>query len=435
MESIKFISNEIDIFQKEELYDDVIEKTSFVVHPMGNVNDEGSVISFHLNSTPGYYLDLSETYMELTLNVEQQTPNSTDDNKSYDIHSPINNIVQSLWSNIDVYFNNTLVSSTNQCYHFKAYLMSLLKFFGEYELLGSGQGFNNDFTFSQRETFENIRYKNILEKRSAGFKHKIQFRCPILMEIFQTKKFLPENVNVQVCFKRNFNKFCIQQDVSDTNVYGIKISNMTLGGQKVKIAPLLYSTINDIYQQNNIHLFHENVVCKKFQLPKEITNFNFNNIFSGDCPNIALITFLKTDNFEGNDKQSDRYIFENMSLTNITCKLNNQSIPVGGYRNLDFDENLKVSHPFYELIKTLWIKKSINPGITLEDWATNGNTVFLFNFSPLRSKENRIIEKGVIDLEASFKEPTNVLHTVLVFGFFNQDIEISKNGDISINIL
>ena len=420
-EKLNYISDEVNFFKQEPIYNDIKSSSSFLTHPMGNLNDEGNNTSFYINPIPGYFLDLSEFYMDVSLCLEG---NVTDNE---DLIIPIDNIVHSLWTNIEVFLNNNLVSSSNQCYHYEAYLKLLLNLQKNNLSNINKQGFYEDFKRNNRKT---ITKNDKFIKRAALFKGGVQFRCPILIGLFDTKKFLPDNISLTITFKRNFNQFLIRKSKDSKDNFKINIKKMSVGGRRIKLADTLYQSIVDIYKEEPVQIFHQQFNTKKFQLPNGITNFNFNNIWNGPCPSIILVVFLKTNNFDGKEVKSDRFYFENLDITNINCKFNNQLIPTEGYKNLNFNSDLEVAHPYYELLKTISSNYQSTIDLSLTEWANNGNSIFLFNFSPYRSRENRCITKGTIDLEGSFRNPTTFLNTCLVFGVFQNIIKINYTGEI-----
>lgn len=89
-----------------------------------NVKDSTSKIEFRIQPFPTHYLDLSDSFLYVKFKIQKD--DKTDLSASDDV-SVANNFLHTIFSDCEVYSNNQLVSSSNNCYPYKAYLETLLK--------------------------------------------------------------------------------------------------------------------------------------------------------------------------------------------------------------------------------------------------------------------------------------------------------------------
>ena len=86
---------------------------------------ESGLLEFTITASGDAYLDLSLAYLHLTASISVGTvTNPTEGDKV----APVNNWVQSLFSQVDVSLNGKLVSSSSNSYAYSAYIETLLTF-------------------------------------------------------------------------------------------------------------------------------------------------------------------------------------------------------------------------------------------------------------------------------------------------------------------
>ena len=72
-----------------------------------------------------YYTDLSQTYLYLKFRILRSNGTNLEADKKV---APINNFFHSMFSGIDLYLNNKLVTSNMDTYPFRAYIENLVLF-------------------------------------------------------------------------------------------------------------------------------------------------------------------------------------------------------------------------------------------------------------------------------------------------------------------
>ncbi|XP_071078617.1 uncharacterized protein F54H12.2-like [Haliotis cracherodii] len=109
-------------------YQTSVQKHYFVnVRPLSQINDS-TPLEFHVSNSGGDYVDLKRTRLHLNVKVTQTdgTPLAEDENVA-----PVNLFLQSLFSQVTVYLQNQLVSSTNNHYAYKSMMKTLLEYGAE----------------------------------------------------------------------------------------------------------------------------------------------------------------------------------------------------------------------------------------------------------------------------------------------------------------
>ncbi len=103
--------------------DTTVESSFFAEYkPIVNIQDSDAKIEFRLSGSSTQYIDLYDQFVYLYVDHEGQSLLVDAD------VSTANNFMHSLFSQVDVYINNQLISSSNNCYAYKAYIENLFSF-------------------------------------------------------------------------------------------------------------------------------------------------------------------------------------------------------------------------------------------------------------------------------------------------------------------
>src|SRR5690348_779035 len=98
--------------------------------PIVNVQDSSSKIDFKITANTQQYLDLHDSFMFVALQVIRRNGQNMDHT---DIVSPVNCFFHALFSQMDVYFNSQLVSTSNNAYSYRAFMETLLSYGSDYK--------------------------------------------------------------------------------------------------------------------------------------------------------------------------------------------------------------------------------------------------------------------------------------------------------------
>ena len=102
-----------------------IESGKYIDYRLINTITEGALIKLEIPGARKEYTDLcnSMTYVRLKV-IKQDRTNLGDDT----VVAPVNLFLQSLFSQVDVYINGTLVTTASDMYGYRAYIEMLLSY-------------------------------------------------------------------------------------------------------------------------------------------------------------------------------------------------------------------------------------------------------------------------------------------------------------------
>ena len=116
--AIEGMSGELDIFEKPVIQTGIIGGNWYQFKPITPVAD-GNQITFSVSGQGDQYVDLARTLLNLKIQILQHdgTVFPADANIG-----PVNNIFDTVFSNVQVDFNQKRVSDSRNLYHYRAYL-------------------------------------------------------------------------------------------------------------------------------------------------------------------------------------------------------------------------------------------------------------------------------------------------------------------------
>ena len=103
-----------------------IESSQHIEHrPLSSLSD-GAPIEFAIMGSGDEYLDLSDTYMLVTVKINKT--NGSVLVEADNAIGPVNNWIHSLFSQVDVTLNDRLVTPSTNTYAYRAYIENLLSY-------------------------------------------------------------------------------------------------------------------------------------------------------------------------------------------------------------------------------------------------------------------------------------------------------------------
>src|SRR6476469_9024126 len=157
------------------------------------------------------YIDVGNTQLYVRAQI-LRGDNTPIDNTDH--VGPINLTLQSLFSEVDVKLNDTVISSSNNTYSYRSYLETVLSFGTEakksqltsalyYKDVGASMDKDNPLDQAGRNTGLKSRHEHFNRGATVDMLGRIH------SDIFFQEKFLPSDVNMRIRMVRNKDSFCL----------------------------------------------------------------------------------------------------------------------------------------------------------------------------------------------------------------------------------
>jgi hypothetical protein len=405
------------------------------------------VITFDITGDSTHYLDLADTELYVKLILQKKKKDSADyvnavfsdsgsgaDAVKASLISPINNIIHSLFSQIQVYLNGREVENSNANYMFKAYLANLLSYGKEAkESFLASEGYFKD-TAGEMETLPvgdaavtagTCKNKGH-QARWELFKNNqpVELRGRLQCDIFNMNRYMLSNVNVTIKLSRNKPEFYLM-GVGDN--HKIIVSDCFLRVRRVKISNSAMLKHAMALESTTAKYPIKRCVIKQFTLPYNASKASINGIHTGLQPSRVVIGFLDNTSYNGS-LTSNPYFFKHLDINRLTLKLSSKSVPYSSGIEMDFEGNC-----YQQAYRTLFQNiQEVGNDITYADYK-NGYTLFAFSLSPDQcsgAEHFSLFKDGSLDLDIEFKNSINKSLTTIFFLEFDSVIEVSKQRNI-----
>ncbi|KAL9982831.1 hypothetical protein ACROYT_G004940 [Oculina patagonica] len=398
------------------------------------------------------YIDLSRSFFE----VELQLKKDNDENvAAADKLWPVNNLAHSLFKQISVRLNGTLISPQTDTYHYRAFLETLLNYDRrDGETILKPQGWYNHIDFSATWTDNNTNtaanagaghadyvaltanHKEALKNSKAeqanyteGKRHVLRFKP--LIEVFHLSKLLVPRV--QIGIQMYFNS-------PDVFLNGVDLARKLTAEEvkvrmylcQVRLNPTTYRRLMDEMTTKSQVVSYPTVrsEIRTFNMQGDQRRYECTNLFQGRIPNRVIVGMVLSTAFTGN-VVNDPFCFQKFGMSSIKQLVGGEEYP---YETLELVHNdatkdLRGYHRFLQATGCLC--KQQGNMVRGDDWGQGKNcTLFVFDNVAngcVDSYRMNPKQAGNLLIELNFGANPAVNLTIIVYGEFENLLEIDKN--------
>ena len=407
-----------------------IEAGSFVEYnPVASIS-QGTPIEFSITGAGQDYLDLSSTQ----LYVRAQIVGANNEPIAAGVHvGPVNLFLHSLFSEVDITLNDTLVTSSNNTYAYRSYLETILSYgkAAKTSQLTSALYYkDNAGHFEDANPHDDDAANTGFKKRSAliaGGGVVDMLGC-IHSDLFFQDRFLPNDINIRVRLVRNKDSFCLMSSVLGAT-YKVRILECKLYVRKVKLSPSVFLAHAKAIERGNVKFPIRRVVCKTFTIPRGNLDASQESLFSGQLPTRLVIGCVDNDAFNGIYTKNP-FNFKHMNLTQLKVYLDGQQQSVKPLE-INFASNQYINAYATLFMGTgKWMRDEGNQ-ISREDFA-GGYALYAFDLTPDLSEGDHfnLLKQGNVRLDMKFSQALENTINVIAFAEFENILEIDRSRNV-----
>ena len=426
-------TEQLDLFSLPP-YNTAEEKIYYEKLPPTYFNkNSASAVTFHMDPQPTDYVDLSKTELHVKLYVEKddgtEFVNTNDVRESV---TPIDVILHTMWSSVEVYANQKLISSAGTEYPYKSIIEANLNYnknCKQYQMYTIG--FSNEDGSNPTTTLPmDFPTNNGLKTRSEWFglskrdKH-VEFIGPINADICTQNRLILNGVGLNFKFWPSQDAFRL---ICSENVGKGKlmIEDIFLRICKVAVSPEVRLGHAAALELAPARYPFNKIDVRPLAIDKGNSVANFSNIFEGLVPTKMIVGMVSQDNYLGNF-QTNPFYFEHFNIRSIGLEIGNERIPAEPYE-FDFEKNpyLDGLMSLYRCSDKVW--ENTDLGITRELYQ-NGLTLIGFNVDPTAPSNVDYLgvpRRGNLNMSIKFKKATPCNVTVIVYAVFPGRVDIDN---------
>ena len=389
---------------------------------------DGSPIEFEISGTGDEYIDFGNSLLYVKAKITQ--PNG--ENLADDANTgPVNLFLHSLFSQVDIELNGTLITSSTNTYPYRAMLETLLSYGEDAKntQLTSALYYKDDAEHMDTVAQDNENTRNGgLVKRSKHISksHVVDMMGRLHADIFFQDRYMLNEVTTKIKLVRSKDAFCV---MSDANCK-VTIVNATMLVRRVKLSPTVFLAHAKAMESGTAKYPIRRVVCKTFTIANGFLDVSHEKLFSGQLPTRIVVGLVRNDAFNGN-RERNPFNFQHFNVTEISLYLDGQQQSRIKPMQLNYQSDHHVRAYNTLFVKTGKIARDEGIAIDRADYK-NGYALYAFDLTADLGDEDHfnLARQGSVRLVMKFAEALTTTVTVVAYAEFENVIEIDRNRNI-----
>lgn len=450
------------------------------VTPVNSI-DGTNTIDFKITSSLNQVIDPSKTMMRFKFKIlkegggsvnrykqkqtvgtgaEQKDKTDKEGNLQYEVFEknlvfPVNNIVQSMWSNVMVKINNQIMSNGDSAYPYRADIETkFMTSASGKKNLRMGGWYEETFPWDNMEPYKQYESKHKLNVTSSStfrlgenIYSPIQTRFllvhdktddgtvhvqgPIHSELFETNKVLPPGTTVNVIFTKSDSRFALLAEDA-TVTYKIEISDFELLVHYLLVDP---DIVNEMLLHTKIKKFVyplRKAEVKWITIGKDVNSINVPNLFheKSKLPRRVFIAFVDQNAFnQPGSLKCDPFYYQHLNMSESSLRVGNIERP---YPTIKYNWPEIPDHMFALQHATSTLFSDEEVGYYPAD-IENRNFVIPYKLAPTDSKVGECYEMMPLEqvyFSAQLKKPTDKVYQMIVYAEYDAEMHIDEHGKI-----
>ena len=322
-----------DIFYTEQADKDTSSNYDLIKTPLEALDNKGN-IRFHIPASNSYWMDLSHAHIDFEARIvhsDGKIPHATTDPAAKPPTTKktiafINNGAHSVFSDVKMTINETIVAGGDGNYHLIAYMHNLLQYtHGVKSTVKITEGYHNpsmDNTSKEFDDWEHTTNQAISQAVNGG--KWIKLTLPLrTVPILNQDKALPPGKSVNISLTRNDPKFAIwTKDKGEE--YDFEIRNMYIRIPMIRPSPTIQAQIAEKSRNNKASFYYPNLRVFRYNIAKGTTQKDLFNIFQGQPVKLGFFALMPSSYY--NDQSKRKFIFKKHGLSEIELRTEGRSV-------------------------------------------------------------------------------------------------------------
>ena len=410
-----------------------IDDSEYVEYrPFGGLNALGP-IDFVIPGTGSKYIDINNTQLYLKVKITKADGSDCSASTADEKVAPINLLMHSMFSQIDVSLNGKLISDSTPTYPYRAMIETLLNYDMEAKdtHLQSQMYFKDtashmDFHDLTATTISNVGLKARFDKTTGS--KVFEMMGPIHADIFAQNNVLLPGVEVRLKLHRNKDAFCLTSKTTGAD-FKVHVLDAILYVRKLTCSDT--HVLSDIAILNRVPAKYKirRTVIRNITIPAGTQDLQRDNVFLGDLPKRVVLCLVETTAFNG-DYKKNPFRFQGFDLNYLALHADEKQFPAVPLTP-DFTNHMVLRSylQLYAATGRLYADGGID--IAPNDFL-DGYALFAFDLTPDGShgQHYTVNKRGNLRLDLKFGTALTATTNLLIYAEFDNIIEIDRNRNI-----
>jgi len=413
--SCEGVKSELDIFTLPPTQTS-LEHGHYVEHRPQSIISKGPM-EFVVSEEGDYYIDLANTFLYARAAIVKADGSKLEAGTNI---APVSNWLHSLWSQVDLSLNNTLITQSSSTYPFRAYIENLLSFRKEAK---ESQLLSNLWIKDTADAFDTNGDESdgfTKRKAAAAENRQIDLFGKLHLDMCFQNRYLLNGVKIKLRLIRSKKEFCFQGE-GDCKIC---LKDVSLYCRKVKPSDAVRLAHAKALQLSTAKYPLRRVEVQTFTIPQRNLTATKQNLFLGQLPKRVVIECTDNDAFNGT-LEKNPFNFKNNVINFMALYKDDEQIPSRPFQP-DFTNKRFIRSYMSLFVETGQYYTDEGNDLTRKDYA-GGNTLFAFDLTPdLGSCGNNfeLIKMAILDWKFILVQLFPGLSTV--YGEFDNLLQTDK---------
>lgn len=409
--------HELELFSSRPYQFSIIKTNQICLKPINTLTN-ATVLEFRDNSFGDTYKDLSSIFIRLKVKLSGALKEGENIGLS-------NCSMSSLFQQVQVFLNNTLISQNSSNYGYRAYFESIFNFTEDEaseHLEGEGFALDTPGQFDSVDVEKNFGFA----KRSAMLKaSEVEFVGRLHCDLLNQSKYLMNNVELRILFTLARPDFYII--ANDKAKQTLEIMDASLYINHVTLNPEVLVAHHTVLQQRNAIYPYKKVEVKNFTIAPNASSFSIDNIILGTLPTMIIIGFVNTDRYIGS-RSLNPYVFDHNKINTFEISINGVQLAQPLEMNYKEAGKYMSSMAYHQLFRGINYHRTDKAHSVTKELFDNGTFLLAYDLSPDHNDVcNNPLKTGSMRISARFDEVID--HSITVLAYLQYDAELLIDKD------
>ena len=397
-------------------------------HPLATLAPNAP-IEFIVSGATADYIDMNNSYLHVKAKV---TKNDGSAPLAADVgFAPVNYWMHSLFSQVDVLLNDTLVTPSENTYPYRAYIESTLNYGREAKETHLTSALYYQDTAAQLDSRD--------ETLNAGFKKRhdhahqgrvVDMEGRLHCDIFHQNRLLMNGVDVKIRLIPSKSSFNL---IGPAENYRSIITHASFFARKIRLNPAVALAQAKALEIAPAKYPVKRVVVKTFTVPRGNASVVQDNLFLSQTPNRLVIGLVASDAFNGSII-TNPFNFATHDVSFLSLYLDGKQVPSKPLQP-NFAEGQFIRSYYNSMVASGLANRDAGSNISRDDFA-GGFALYSLDLTPSLLDDNELFElvkSGALRLEIKFSRAQNASLTVVVWAEMDNMIEIDRSRQVLTN--
>ena len=398
--------------------------------PISQISNN-SPIEYNIPPSGSFYKDLRRMTQKIKFQILKDDGSVIDDN---DKVGCINQILQTMWKQVEVYFEGQLMTSSDTNYPYRAIFRTLLENGVDSKMSQlQSQLFYKDTAGAMDDNGTGANTGLFARSSFTNGSSIVQLEGPLMTDLNYLDRLILNGIRIGIKFIPNTDSFNLISSTSETTKYKINIIDHSIIVPHIIPSGAVLINHDKMLQNTNAKYPMRRTEVRSLSIPQGTSNVN-ELIFQDQLPSRIILGFVKSLAYNGS-YTTNPFNFLHCNINFLRVSVNGDSVN-GHPIQLKFsgDKDYEFTESYLNLFQgTGKFQKDFGNNIQLVEY-NNGYSIFVVDIDGTHSmnQSHSLMPdtRGILRVEAKFDTPLPESINIIAYGEFQTVFEINRARNI-----